>query len=320
MSHQAADGVAIVESSGRMRGIVPKRYSTSTLIDAASCVPWLAAEGPLAYTPENPPAADYFFQYGWILPEIFSFKAHKRCHHYFGAPIRDHARPLFEFWRQARRREVDRAYLSFGSFVEDRLCAPVAVYRARLHPHDESEQWLFIQHGSYQWISSADQPHVEEGHALLYRGIQTERTFRYPSVEGDRRQLANQRTWSRYLALQWRMLSDSTLSFNTIHDRTKRCETSCLNDGTWLDDQLAAEAGLDIHSDGFAHDLWEATTSAFSLERWVAEKKFGPHLVVAKTPLSNIRLTTFLAGEAEVRLVDPVRIRFLESVGCAVAN
>jgi hypothetical protein len=91
--------------------------------------------------------------------------------------------------------------LSFGSFLENRLCAPVAVYRAKLHPHDESQQWLFIQHGSYQWISSADQPHVEEGHALLYRGIQTEKTFRYPSVERDLQQLANQRTWSRYLAL-----------------------------------------------------------------------------------------------------------------------
>jgi hypothetical protein len=176
--HQAADGVAIVESGGRMHGIVPIRYSTSTLVDSASCVPWLAAEGPLAYTPEDPPATDYFFQYSWILPQIFNFKVHKRCHHYFGTPIRDRARPLFEFWRQARRREVDRAYLSFGSLVENRLCAPVAVYRAKLHPHDESEQWLFIQHGSYQWISSADQPHVEEGHALLYRGIQTEKTFR----------------------------------------------------------------------------------------------------------------------------------------------
>ena len=33
-----------------------KRFSTSTLIDSTRCVPWLAADGPLAYTPENPPA------------------------------------------------------------------------------------------------------------------------------------------------------------------------------------------------------------------------------------------------------------------------
>ena len=110
------------------------------------------------------------------------------------------------------------------------------------------------------------------------------------------------------------------VSFNTIHDRTKRCETAFLNDGTWLADRLAAEAGLDIESDSFAHVLWEASTSAFSLERWVAERKFGPHFVVATTPIANIRLTTFFAGEAEVRLVDPSRIRLLESVGCTIVT
>lgn len=166
-----------------MRAIVSKRYSTSTLIDSATCVPWLAAEGPLAYTPEDPPATDYFFQYSWILPEIFDFKVHKRHHHYFGTPIRDHAKPLYEFWRQARRREVERVHMSLGSFVENRLSAPVAVYRAKIRSHDESNQWLFIQHGGYQWISSADQPHVGEGQVLPYRGIQREKTFRYPSFE-----------------------------------------------------------------------------------------------------------------------------------------
>ena len=152
-----------------IRGIVPKRYSTSTLIDAVNCVPWLAAEGPLAYTPENPPATDYFFQYSWILPEIFNFKVHKRCHHYFGTPIRDLARPLFEFWTQARRREVDRAYLSFGSFVENRLCTPVAVYRAKLHPHDESEQWLFIQHGARNPLRRPSAPRVSRARPALHR-------------------------------------------------------------------------------------------------------------------------------------------------------
>lgn len=255
------------QESCKMRRIVPKRHSTSTLVDSASCVPWLAAEGPLAYTAENPPATDYLFQYSWILPEIFDVKAHKRRHHYFGTPIRDHAEPLFEFWRQARSREVKRVYLSSGSLAENRLCAPVAVYRAKLFPRDDSVMWLFIQHGSYQWISLADQPHLEEGYVLLYRGIQREKTFRYPSLGRDLQWLANQRTWNRYLALQWSMLSDSRLSFNSIHDRTKRCETGFLNDGTWLADRLAAEAGLDIESDRFAHALWATAMSAFSLKR-----------------------------------------------------
>jgi hypothetical protein len=35
-------------------------------------VPWLAADGPLAYTPEEPPDRDYYFQYSWIIPGIFA--------------------------------------------------------------------------------------------------------------------------------------------------------------------------------------------------------------------------------------------------------
>ena len=137
-------------------------------------------------------------------------------------------------------------------------------------------------------------------------------------MERDLQNPQNQRIWNRYLGLQWKMLSDSTLSFNTIHDRTKRCETGFLKDGTWLADQLAAEAGLDIESDGFAKAVWTAATSAFSLERRIAEWKFGPHFVTAQTPINNIRLTTFFAGEAEVRLVDPSRIHFLKTAGCTI--
>ena len=301
-----------------MSGIVPKRLSTSTLIDSVHCVPWLAAEGPLAYTPEDPPETDYFFQYTWIVPEIFDSHVNKRRHHYFGAPIREHAAPLFEFWNQARRHEIKRMHCSIGALSGDTLHAPVAVYKVRL-PHDDSDMWLFIQHGSYQWVRVGAQPHVEDGDVLLYRGIQTAEAFRWPGFGRDSRGTANQRTWDRYLALQWRMLSDSILSFNTVHDRTKRTETACLNDGTWVADQLAADAGLEIDADGFTRELWTAATCAFSLEPAIAEMKFGPHFVVVKTPIHNIRLTTFFAGEAEVRLVDPSRIHVLKAVGCTVA-
>ena len=38
--------------------------------------------------------------------------------------------------------------------------------------------------------------------------------------------------------------------------------------------------------------------------------------VVCKTPLDNIRLTTFFAGEHEVRVLSPHRVVLLESYGC----
>jgi hypothetical protein len=58
--------------------------------------------------------------------------------------------------------------------------------------------------------------------------------------------------------------------------------------------------------------------SSFSMERLIPELKFGRHFVVAQTPITNIRLTTFFAGEAEVRVVDLSQIHFLETVGCTV--
>ena len=124
--------VKSARTSGSLRR--KRKYSTSTLIDAKTCVPWLAADGPLAYTPERPPATDYFFQYTWILPEIFNSKTNRRRHYYFGEPIRDDAEPLFEFWRQARRGEIRRVYYAAGSFDAGKLSAPIAVYQTKLYP------------------------------------------------------------------------------------------------------------------------------------------------------------------------------------------
>jgi hypothetical protein len=50
----------------------------------------------------------------------------------------------------------------------------------------------------------------------------------------------------------------------------------------------------------------------------VSENKFGPHRVVCRTPLTNIRITTFFAGEHEVRVLDPSRVELLAAIGCEV--
>jgi hypothetical protein len=46
--------------------------------------------------------------------------------------------------------------------------------------------------------------------------------------------------------------------------------------------------------------------------------KFGSHYVVVSTALSNIRITTFFAGESEVKILDPSRIREVRPFGCEV--
>jgi hypothetical protein len=114
------------------------------------------------------------------------------------------------------------------------------------------------------------------------------------------------------------MLSDSVPSFNTIHDRVRRCETGELRDETCLADELAAKAGLDIRSPGFASNLWRAAQQSYSLDPVMGVRKFGPHHVVVKTFLSNTRITTFFAGESEVKIIDPSRISEVQGFGCEV--
>ncbi len=81
---------------------IHSRFSTRTIVNSEYLVPWLAAEGPLAYSPAKPPARDYYFQYTWILPELFDPQVNLRQHRYFGTPLKDDARFLFDFWSRAR--------------------------------------------------------------------------------------------------------------------------------------------------------------------------------------------------------------------------
>ncbi len=295
------------------------RYSTSTVIDSQYLVPWLSSEGPLAYSPAIPPAKDYFFQYTWILPGIFDPKVNLREHRYFGSPLKQSAGFLFEFWANARRGHgaTLQRYCQQGFFSEDEVRTPMAAYH-HVRRYYDTPGSLLIQHGSYQWVSLEDQPKIPDGEVSLYRGIGEAAHFRCLRFRPEELSPPNREIWRRYLRVQANMLSDSVLSFNTIHDRVKRCETGGLRDGTWLGDELITQAGLDIESRGFAKDLWHAAQQSFSLKPVMGDVKFGPRNVVVRTPLNNIRITTFFAGESEVKIVDPSRIYDVRAIGCDV--
>src|SRR5260370_38457704 len=107
------------------------RFSTSTVFGSEGLVPWLAAQGPLAYSPEEPPATDYFFQYSWILPGIFGPKVNLREHRYFGNRLKNSARFLFNFWGNVRKGNAPalQQYSQLGAFSDNELKAPIAAYR-----------------------------------------------------------------------------------------------------------------------------------------------------------------------------------------------
>jgi len=294
---------------------VRRRFSTSTVADDGRLVPWLAAAGPLSYTPEDPPSQDYYFQYGWILPGIFTPSVRNRRHLYFGAYVKDHADELFAFWRTAREGRTVRVAWQFGTASDSgRVTAPVAIYAAR--DFRDRAGYLLMQHGSYQFVPADEQPLLPSGEIVLFRGVQESDVFRFLRV--GRLNPETRHVWQNYVRTQVQVLSDSVLSFNTIHDRVKRCESSHILDQSWVSDDIAEANGLNITDDGFARELWRATHQGFTMTRWVAEAKFGPHFVKCKTPIGNVRFTTFFAGEQEARIIDPDLVEFFEPVGCRV--
>jgi hypothetical protein len=58
--------------------------------------------------------------------------------------------------------------------------------------------------------------------------------------------------------------------------------------------------------------------SGYALEEWCAVRKFGPSYVKFRTPLSNLRITTFACNETEVKIIDPNKLDVIEAVGCKV--
>jgi len=106
------------------------RFSTSTVVESAHLVPWLSAEGPLAYSPIHPPESDYFFQYTWILPGIFNPEINLREHRYFGSPLKESARFLFEFWANASRglSPSFQQYCELGLISDYEVRTPMAAY------------------------------------------------------------------------------------------------------------------------------------------------------------------------------------------------
>lgn len=292
-----------------------KAYSTLTKTSDDRLVPWLAAEGPLAYTPESPPVRDSLFQYGWVLPQVC--KPGLRRQTYFGAIRREEARDVFAFWQDARRGAVERVAHHEGTLAAGSIEAPIAVYRHNTRRGDRG--YLFIQHGSFQCVPVDEQPELEAGYVHLHRGIGDAKVFRFwsPFRSTPAPRLTN--VWEKYAQLHFDILSRSDLSFNSIHDRAKRTETGHIRDDTLITDSLAAERGLDIENDPWTRALWEAAHQSFALVRWVAQNKFGPHRVVCRTPLTNIRITTFFAGEHEVRVLDPSRLELIEAIGCRVS-
>ncbi len=92
-----------------------------------------------------------------------------------------------------------------------------------------------------------------------------------------------------------------------------RTETGYFNDRSFLLGELSESAGLNVNP-----SITRLIYSGYALEEWCAERKFGPNYVKLRTPLTNIRITTFVCNETEVKVIDPNKLEVMECVGCKV--
>lgn len=270
-------------------------------------MPWLAFSGELAYTPHLPPETDYYFQYSWIIPGIFSSRTNLRRHYWFGAPHKDdpEVRLLFAFWNAARQGMIEEVFVANGNACTD-VTAPIAVYRQPGIRPSMPESLILIQHGSYLIVDVESQPNIDRGQLVLYRGLQDAEVFTL-------HRLTNAHIWSRLMSVHAGSLADSVTSFNAVHSNVSRTETGYLNDRASLLDDLCLAVGLDPKP-----PITSFLYSGYALEEWCGVRKFGPNYVKLRTPLTNVRITTFVANETEVKVIDPNKLEIIEAVGCRV--
>src|ERR1700730_12078619 len=172
------------------------RFSTSTVIDSAYLVPWLSAEGPLAYSPTKSPARDYFFQYTRILPGIFNPQVNLREHRYFGSPLKAGARFLFDFWTNASRGDGPalQRYCQFGFFSDNELRTPMAAYH-HVRAYRDTPGSLLIQPGSDQGVTLTDQPSIPAVEVSVHRDVGQAPRFRCLRFRPEELSPANGEIW-----------------------------------------------------------------------------------------------------------------------------
>ena len=298
-----------------------KRHSTSTKYADGTISPWLAASGPFSYSPENPPDSNYGFQYGWVMPDLFP----DRRHYYFGCCSSISCKDkynieeidfLIDFWGKAKIGDVEAVAVHHGIQDESGFKAPIACYQYFSSTKKKSA-YLLIQHGSYQIVEIADQPHIHEGQLILYRGIGKTKMFKKFDPDFSRIGDVERDAVKTYWNVHAKAFSDSEISFSVAHARVKRSQTDFLNtEISWS--SLTSLSGLDQIECQLAQRLIEVYEDSYTLAHVVASRKFGPNYVKCITPITNVRLTTYFAGEHEVLVIDPSKLEIIGTHGCEV--
>ena len=283
------------------------KFNTSTITDENKISPWLAAEGPLSYSPFSPPETDYYFLYNFIVPNIFSNGVNLRQHYWFGDTSGKDGfsvRLLQDFWTNARDGKITPIFVNNAPSDLSHFEAPIAIFNIPKKRYIDSH-YLFIQHGSYLKIPIKQQPLLESGFVLVHRGIGSANKFNIHPFPQDKHII------DQYRRILLDFFSDSVRSFNLAHGSTHRCETSHLRSGSIFWGLPQAEESNDQ-----LISILRTNNQCYTLNKDFAKYKFGPSYVTFKTPVTNIRISTYFAGEDEVKIISPDKLIPIKATRC----
>ena len=164
-----------------------------------------------------------------------------------------------------------------------------------------------IQHGSYLIADIESQPYIDRGEAVLYRGVQNAEIFLLRRLTtADIRCAVDE----AFTPEAWRTPSPHSTPCIAMYRGPKR-------DGSMTGALCSATSAWRQASQP-EPPIMSLLYSGYALEEWCAAGKFGPNYVKFRTPLSNIRITTFVCNETEVKIIDPNKLEVIEAVGCRI--
>ncbi len=215
-------------------------------------VPWLAATGELAYSPNPRLNVTTSSSIHGSFPHLARGRQQE-------APLRvrrtgegqpDSAAAVSILERRAARRTRSAVRSNGLTDSAGDVNAPIAAYR-------HEGRLLLMQHGRYHIGGMDGQPRIEQGEAVIVRGIQSAPEFLVY-------RLSTAAMRRRVMDVHARSMTDSVVSFNAAHCNLMRTETGYLNDETFVFDRHCVEVGLDSTAPTIRSTIY----SGYALEEW----------------------------------------------------
>jgi hypothetical protein len=297
---------------------VPSSFCTVT--GANTIVPWLAASGPMAYTPESPPKSDEAFKYGRLMPQAFKEKGDFLYGQgeYNTEPFTGNMKM---FWEAAKKGKVDRVFYQEGKRTEDGFLAPMAAYAFSMfgYPH-----FVLIQNGTYHVYGADEQPEIAAGRLRIHRGAGKDRDATHWILPSASKVISPGVTGKDVLVDYYDLFLTTFLSsaeaFMVANLWVNSSGSDHIEMCHYRHFATMFEASGRSMVDGLKMVGRQTGGNRYMMNEKHVARKYGPNYVTVETALSNIRLAPQFTSDTLVSLIDPGRIDVIAEHGARLVR